>query len=374
MSNRWSYGPEGLRERPGKRRSEAELLPTWRDLQPLLIRSAGVVGIVATILVVVSSDALRFAAEEPVIGGSIVPAEPAVVSTQIAAGTSPADDPASPAPPAAVASGAGDVLAMEAETTPIVATESLPAATSASPVTTAVPAAEPTVVADIWTRAPDPAASPSPPLTTASVLAAAPDAASEATSADETDPEAGPDLAESPDTNIPAAPAGIDASFTRATPDVPPIYPVPENFALATMEPVASSAADFGEPAQEPSQAWQDGSSTCPRDWVDPAAPSGQSAAAGDCAPTEELIASVADGQSALEAAAAVHAETVAALMPRVPMPRPEVVPEVKRAPVRTRNRNSSWPSGPPPKCTAGQHAKWRFTDRKAGTKEWYCR
>ena len=195
MSNRWSYGPEGLRERPGKRRSEAELLPTWRDLQPLLIRSAGVVGIVATILVVVSSDALRFAAEEPVVGGSIVPAEPAVVSTQIAAGTSPADDPASPAArlrqwlPAP-----GMFWRVEAETTPIVATESLPAATSASPVTTAVPAAEPTVVADIWTRAPDPAASPSPPLTTASVPAAAPDAASEATSADETEPlpEAGP--------------------------------------------------------------------------------------------------------------------------------------------------------------------------------------
>ena len=69
-----------------------------------------------------------------------------------------------------------------------------------------------------------------------------------------------------------------------------------------------------------------------------------------------------------------MHAETVAALLPRVPMPRPEVVPEVKPAPVRTRNRNSSWPSGPPPKCTAGQHAKWRFTDRKADTKEWYCR
>jgi hypothetical protein len=32
------------------------------------------------------------------------------------------------------------------------------------------------------------------------------------------------------------------------------------------------------------------------------------------------------------------------------------------------------WPDEPPPNCGAGKRAKWHFVDRKAGTKEWYCR
>jgi len=43
----------------------------------------------------------------------------------------------------------------------------------------------------------------------------------------------------------------------------------------------------------------------------------------------------------------------------------------VKR--VRVSRASSDWPAAPPPNC-GGKHAKWRFVDRKAGTKEWYCR
>jgi hypothetical protein len=96
-----------------------------------------------------------------------------------------------------------------------------------------------------------------------------------------------------------------------------------------------------------------------------------------DCMATAALISPVStDEQLTLEEAASAHAEMLAAL-PRVPLPRPEPPPDFEPSnPHATRvssNRNSSWPDEPPPACP-GQHAKWRFVDRKAGTKEWYCK
>ena len=55
------------------------LLPRWRDLQPLLLRSAGVVGLVATIMAVVSSDALHLGSEDPTALAAVEPAAPPVV-------------------------------------------------------------------------------------------------------------------------------------------------------------------------------------------------------------------------------------------------------------------------------------------------------
>jgi hypothetical protein len=59
-------------------------------------------------------------------------------------------------------------------------------------------------------------------------------------------------------------------------------------------------------------------------------------------------------------------------------LPRPEppadFEPSNPHKTVQVSNRNSSWPAEPPPNCAAGQRAKWRFVDRSAGTKEWYCR
>ena len=80
-STRWSYGPDGLRERPVATWSDSRLLPRWSDLQPLLIRSAGVVGIIATIVAVASSDMLELGGEEPKVVAAV---DPATASTTIA--------------------------------------------------------------------------------------------------------------------------------------------------------------------------------------------------------------------------------------------------------------------------------------------------
>jgi hypothetical protein len=93
---------------------------------------------------------------------------------------------------------------------------------------------------------------------------------------------------------------------------------------------------------------------------------------------TLALISPVASNdQEMLEEAAASHATQLAAL-PRIPLARPEPPADFKpskpRATRVSRNQPSSWPDEPPPNCAAGQHAKWRFVDRRAGTKEWYCK
>ena len=81
--------------------------------------------------------------------------------------------------------------------------------------------------------------------------------------------------------------------------------------------------------------------------------------------------------QAALEDAAAEQAQVLAAL-PRVPLARPDPPSNFKpskphKARVVRAKLNASWPDEPPPACP-GQHARWRYVDRKSGAKEWYCR
>jgi hypothetical protein len=60
--------------------------------------------------------------------------------------------------------------------------------------------------------------------------------------------------------------------------------------------------------------------------------------------------------------------QDVAAPLPR---PRPEPPPNAIK---RTASRASGWGSlGAPPNC-GDRHAYWRYTDRKAGKREWYCK
>jgi hypothetical protein len=59
-------------------------------------------------------------------------------------------------------------------------------------------------------------------------------------------------------------------------------------------------------------------------------------------------------------------------MLPRIPAPRPDVVPVIK--PPRVSRASSGSALGPPPNCPAGQRAKWRYVDRKTGTRAWYCR
>jgi len=99
--DRWNYGADRLRERPARRRSEAELVPTWRELQPILIRSACVIGLAVTIMGVIVSDARRF-------GGDV-----ALVNRSDRA-EYPASGEAPPAPPVATTGAMVDELHAEA--------------------------------------------------------------------------------------------------------------------------------------------------------------------------------------------------------------------------------------------------------------------
>ena len=149
-----------------------------------------------------------------------------------------------------------------------------------------------------------------------------------------------------------------------------------ERFSATLVEPARISAvspkppAALANPSADNRSIWLDEAATCPRDWV----PDDTVKRIGDCAPTTDLIASLTHrDQSALEEAAAMRAEALALLVPRIPSPRPDVAPSVKRVRV-SRASSSGWPAAPPPNCGPGKHAKWRFVNHKAGTKEWYCR
>jgi hypothetical protein len=88
--------------------------------------------------------------------------------------------------------------------------------------------------------------------------------------------------------------------------------------------------------------------------------------------PMAEMIAALPEtGQSAIVEAATNQAEALA-MVPRVPAPRPDDVGDTK--PGRVSRASSGAALGPPPSCPAGQHAKWHYVDRKAGSREWYCR
>jgi hypothetical protein len=130
---------------------------------------------------------------------------------------------------------------------------------------------------------------------------------------------------------------------------------------------------------------WDDEAVECPRSWLavseDSDEVDGEGDASADCeakfvlvVPAETEATEAAGGEmtldEALESAAASHALELAGFVARVPVPRPDNPPPVRR--VRTGHR-ADWPAAPPPDC-GNLHARWRFVDRKAGTKEWYCR
>lgn len=402
MSTRWSYGPDGLRERPVKSWSDGIALPRWRDVQPLLIRSAGVVGIVATIMAVVASDAFREGEEtageaDATIASAAVNPAPTVIAAaelrpaaepepplaqasegetvELAAVAADASDPAAPPPPV----DAPRVEPAPAAALPVAGTEiaSLQAASDApppsppdtatpmAPIAAAAPAApdvaESLPLMDLRRGPASPEAATASPVTTASVLAtyAAPAPAP-------TPPEpasltaAGPAAA----ARVPIAELTVpdDASETPAAAEAPPAGEVRSAVSAVRgteVMPVVAAAVE---------------SEGCVRDWI--AAEGGEEPGA-DCVAIAALIPPVAeDAREALEAAAAEHAELLASL-PRIPQARPEPPPDFKPEkprPQRVSARRSDWPADPPPNCGAGKHAKWRFVDRAANTKEWYCR
>ena len=395
VSSRWSYGPDGLREREVEHKP---LWPRWRDLQPFLLRSAGIVGLVATIMAVVSSDALHLGGgEEPSALAAIDPGDPPVVvqAPELQAAT---DEAASEA-----ASQGGPLLPSEVESPPVESSAPDPAAEARS--ATPVPIVVTTVSIDPDTlpQAPseagiadlihaDTASADEPELELQPVGVAATDEA--ALAAEPSAAEAAPPLATTAAVEQPVNPAVIPAADARdRTTPAPPrelagttVAPSPE--ALASLSPNAGDgpAAEISLSALRPSDqpaaagedlvAWPEDASACPRDWVEAEGSRDDGGAA--CIGIDALFAAVGpDEQSTLEDAAAEEA-TVLAALPRIPLPRPEPPADFKPSnphkTVRVNSRNSSWPPEPPPNCAAGQHAKWRYVDRKAGTKEWYCR
>jgi hypothetical protein len=287
-------------------------VPRWRDLQPLLIRSAGVVGIAATIMAVVSSDALRFEPKPLPAGRNSVPAAqqaavaPAIVATPAAR------------------------LAPVAEVPPAAPVETASMETAASVAGTSPGGGAPTV-ADLRKEGSlYPVALPASPVTTASV-----------------EPEADPAELPSQDPAPPySAATAAEAPLTALRPSV-----VPDD--------------GSGE------SAWTEDAADCPRDWLvdEDVAPAGGKS--GDCRPMAEILAVPENSQSAIEQAASDQAESLS-MIPRVPLPRPDEVPEIK--PARANRVAAGSALGPPPNCPAGKRAKWHYVDRKAGTREWYCR
>ena len=281
------------------------------------------VGIVATIMAVVSSDALR-------LGGGI----PAPGRNDRAAPDASQEAPAQP-----VVAAASELNGNGAPQAPVAS------------VTTEVAAVDP---------APAPAgAPPDPAVSTLSNLRqeGAPEILPQTMAS--LQPAAAPSAA----TPLPAdaPPAGIADLRTEGVPATPG-SPGPETTASVSAAVSGATAPAAGDPS-----IWPRASAVCPRDWVvGDAAPD-----VAGCSPTAELIASVAEGdQSALEQAAAVRAESLGIFAPRIPLPRPDVAPPAAK-PVHVSRASSNWPAAPPPNCGAGKHAKWRFVDRKAGTKEW---
>ena len=320
----------------------------WFNIHPALLRSAVAVGVAAVAIVLVTSEALVRSEDEttPPAEGQVLPPQAAAASpalppqtfgdnAPLATGTF-APSPtmtaslASPAEEAAEKSAAASDLlpspALEVDAPPPPAPEEL-----------ASPPAEPEVASAAATVAspdepsnpvPDPQAEIAPPsrdLAEALALAAAEAAAAAST-------------ATPPSVIDRAAPPAETALPDPSTPD--------------TDAPLADAEA-------------------CPRDWVTGEAGDGAPVPAG-CEPIVALIDPVEEEeQSAIEEAALEQATALGVVFARIPLPRPDPPPSRPR---RTASRaNLDWPAAPPPNCGT-KHAYWRFVDRDAGTKEWYCK
>lgn len=414
MSSRWSYGPEGLREVQVQSRWNAErFLPRWRDLQPLLLRSAGAVGLAGVIVAVVASGGwhspdgrVQAARTAPVVlhaAKEVVatPAEEAIAASTVVA------DPMMIEP---VVIRAAEEAAPEAEPQLVTVPESAsipesaiapqpePASETAGPVIEpeiVTPSAPTAVAVEPSVDLPEPVTQPKP-VSLALATIPSPNAESQILVPPSAAPEIDASLREAAKAAVIAAAAAADEA-SAAEAQLPEATPVEPTATVQTMpsavretspnprlpeRPVSISVAALPktEPATETdadAPIWNDDADACPRDWVAAYDAKNSGGSSLDCAPAADLVASVAEGdQSLLEEAAAEQAEILAALAP-IPRARPEPPADFKPSnPHTTRKTRLSmdWPDEPPPNCGSGKRAKWRFTDRRTGAKEWYCR
>lgn len=414
--------------------------PGWlrlSEISPILLRSAGIAGIAAGIMVVVSSGiwrseprtsearapaaeiAIRDVTEEPVIAPAIEAEGGALVIDSVAAAGATAEPAperfaamAPPAAPGAAAEPPAPVIVLP-EPAPLAA---LPAPDEAQPAEDpAIVVAEPQPAPAVETaalapeprraeqhRAPRPDVDPEalararlalavaaeaetaetePPVReTAMPAAAAPPAAAARPEPADSIPEP-PALTAEPASAAPEVAAAVPTAEAEATePDPAALARARQAVALAVAatEPQGAGAEPQVRPLPQEAASTEpatEGSSP----FTEHAVECPRDWVAGDQAeapPGCQTIAALipSDIEAEAEAALVAAAEEHAATMPRVPRARPDPGPDpIREQRTRTARADSSWPAEPPPNC-GSRHARWRFVDEARTQKEWYCR
>lgn len=337
-------------------------------MRPLLLRSAGVVGLAGLIVAAVSNDAF-FAS-----GGEMDEPQPAVWQD-----SSSAEEPvAAVIDPAELReSGQPIVYATDPEVADTPSALETPEAGALEP-DRLVFSAEPIVgrLERTVFKAAQAAAS-AEAAQVAMPAEAAPDAEfAEAMPADESPLDAPVQTASLGSAEVLPPPAPADSSMADLHAAVAARLDAAEE-AASTADPAHPGAGATELTAGAP-KLWAEEAVACPRDWI--AAGSGASGPSSCETVVALLTASEPDDREALEEAAEDYALMLSSIGPRVPRARPEPSPELAEAlekvastPAPRRRRNADWPDAPPPNC-GSLHAYWRFVDRRAGTKEWYCK
>ncbi len=299
-------------------------------MRPVLLKSAGIVGLAGAIMAVVSSNALFVDPGGPPRGPQSAAeeqqAEPSLTIVTVAPHASDSIDPAGPAGVVVAPQGTAEIL--------------IPAAPTLQPETTA----------SVGPAEPDTPPAPPQPVATAAAVAEAPAAA--------------PVIA-------PAAPEPAVAAADQLGEPLDEVDQAGQASVAATSE-----------------AAWPKDAVACPRDWVDvsdsDSPPSGVS-----CDTIAQLIQSEDSAPPPLHKALSEDVLDIVALAPTIPIASPngdqsetgaetqvsappKPAPRPEPTPVRA-TRRSDWPAEPPPDC-GSKHAYWHFVDRKTGKKEWYCK
>ncbi len=354
--------------------------PNWGELGPILLRSAGIVGIAAVIMVIAAGDTLfrgpvrgpqvqSAAAMAPkaetgsadLVAAPVAEAEPAEPSDDIVAAAIQ-EEPSDPAPEAdappptpeqarAVAFGSGSDEILNAGTLRLEAIDDFDplsfVATEEAPVAQAVLGSD-------AAAAPEPSYAESAVAEPVAVAAWLPAETEEGGAREEGRHE--------------QSGAGEENRIEVA--------------ALSSAQPAGDAAGAQPDGASGDEPLWEEYAVECPRDWLSSSVPAPTASLTEDCEPKIVLVAPAelrgtggtdADEpplDEALENAAAAHAMELAGFVARLPRVRPDP-PPVRR--VRRTSRRADWPAAPPPDC-GSLHAYWRFVDRRAGTKEWYCK
>ncbi len=347
MSIRPRYGSNGVRRRSAyDQAAEESGWFSWRDMRPVLLKSAGIVGLAGAIMAVVSSNALFV---DP--GGPDRPSRHAA-----------SDDRNEQAPGVVIATTYAPTEIAPAEVAPAEVAPAEVAPTESAATNEGVPT-ESTAAVVL------PPAEVSQPETTASVIPAEPRPAR---------PVAPPQAVE-------AAPAPVKSPPASETPDAPPPDAVAQSPAAAGASEEAAADASAKDSSGQVSALWPKDSVVCPRDWLVTPAADGSARKPAGCESIASVVQPEADNLQPLHAALPEKVLDLVALAPTIPVPgkdaepssAPEASaaapePEPKPMPVRA-SRASDWPAEPPPDC-GDKHAYWHFVKGHHGAKEWYCK